>query len=63
MAGDATVAGLVAGIIMKEDEQKDELDDQDDHPASGPEEVPELSDRHKRIHNSTTETQRHRESQ
>jgi hypothetical protein len=46
MAGDALIAGLVAGIIMKEDEQQDKLDDQDDHPAAGAKEVPEFTDCH-----------------
>jgi len=46
VARDAFVAGLVAGIIMKECEQQDKLDDQNDHPAAGPEEIPELSDGH-----------------
>jgi len=47
VAGYTPVAGLVTGIIMKEGEQEGELGRQDDHPAAGPEEVPELADGHR----------------
>jgi len=47
VTGDTSVAGLVAGIVMKECEQKDELNDQDDHPAAGAKEIPESADGHR----------------
>lgn len=47
VAGYASIARLIAAIIMKEGKQQDKLDDQDDHPASIAEEVPEFADGHR----------------
>jgi hypothetical protein len=46
VTGNAFIAGLITGVIMKKDEKQDKLGCQDDHPAARAKEIPEFADSH-----------------